>query len=120
MGAPKSPYNVTYTSFETAHLLPKDLGFEHGGANLLRAPSNLVTSLVVGQTYKTSTLSSSTPAPTLLKNSLDPVNLLRTGVGRFRSCLIKLGMASSAARECGVEERTVDHVVFQCPIHPVA
>ena len=27
------------------------------------------------------------------------------------------GMASSAACECGTEEQTVDHVVFQCPIH---
>jgi len=26
-------------------------------------------------------------------------------------------MASSAACECGAEEQTVDHVVFQCPIH---
>jgi len=26
-------------------------------------------------------------------------------------------MSSSAACEFGAEERTVDHVVFQCPIH---
>jgi len=45
------------------------------------------------------------------------LNRLRTGVGRFRSCLFKWGMASSAACECGVEEQTVDHVVLQCPIH---
>jgi len=41
---------------------------------------------------------------------------LRTGGGRFRSCLYKWGMASSAACECGVEEHTDDHVVLQCPI----
>jgi len=26
-------------------------------------------------------------------------------------------MTSSAACECGAREQTVDHVVFQCPIH---
>jgi len=44
-------------------------------------------------------------------------NRLRTGVGRFRSCLYKWGMSSSAACECGAEEQTVDHVVLQCQIH---
>jgi len=44
-------------------------------------------------------------------------NRLRTDVGHFRSCLCKWGMVSSAACECGAEEQTVDHVVFQCPIH---
>jgi len=29
----------------------------------------------------------------------------------------KWGSASSVACECGAEEQTVDHVVFQCPIH---
>jgi len=45
------------------------------------------------------------------------LNRLRIGVGRFRSCFHKWDMASSAACECGAEEQTVDHVVFQCPIH---
>jgi len=45
------------------------------------------------------------------------LNRLRTGVGRFRSCLHKCDMASSAACECGAEEQNADHVVFQCPIH---
>jgi len=45
------------------------------------------------------------------------LNRFRTGVGRFRSCLYKRGMASSAACECGAEDQTVDHVVLQCPIH---
>jgi len=35
MGAPKSPNNVTSTFFNTVHLLPKDLSFEHGALNLL-------------------------------------------------------------------------------------
>jgi len=45
------------------------------------------------------------------------LNCLRTGVGRFRSCLYKWGMASSAACECGAEEQTLHHVILQCPIH---
>jgi len=45
------------------------------------------------------------------------LNRLRTGVGCFRSCLYKWGMASSEACECGTEEQTVDHVVLHCPIH---
>jgi len=45
------------------------------------------------------------------------INRLRTAVGRFRSCLYKWGMASSAAGECGAEEQTVDHVVLQCSTH---
>ena len=43
-------------------------------------------------------------------------NHFRTGVGRFRSCLYKWGMAFSAACECGAEEQTADHVVLQSPI----
>ena len=53
---------------------------------------------------------------------------LRTGVRLFRSCLHKSGisrnfpwhkwcMAASAACECGAEDQTVNHVVFQCPNH---
>jgi len=33
-GAPKGSSNVTSNLFNTVHLLPKDLSFEHGGANL--------------------------------------------------------------------------------------
>jgi len=45
------------------------------------------------------------------KNSLGLVRLnhLSTGVGRFRFCLYKWGVASSAACEYGAEEQTVDH-----------
>jgi len=45
------------------------------------------------------------------------LNRLHTGVGRFRSCLYKWGMASSAACECGAEEQAINHVVLQCAIH---
>jgi len=54
---------------------------------------------------------------TLPREAWVRLNRLRTGVRRFRSCLHKWGMASSAACECGAEEQTVEHVVLQCPIH---
>ena len=57
------------------------------------------------------------PGMTLPGRAWIRLNHLHTGVGRFRSCLYKWGMASSAASECGTEEQTVDHVVLQCPIH---
>ena len=57
------------------------------------------------------------PGMTLPRRAWVRLNRLRTCVGRFRSCLYKWGMASSAACECGAEEQTVDHVVLQCPIH---
>jgi len=57
------------------------------------------------------------PGISLLRRTWVRFNRLRTGVGRFRSCLYKWVMASSAACECGTEEQTVDHVVLQCPIH---
>ena len=57
------------------------------------------------------------PGMTLPRRVWVRLNRLRTGVGRFRSCLYNWGMASSVACECGAEEQTVDHVVLQCPIH---
>ena len=57
------------------------------------------------------------PGMTLPRRAWVQLNRLRTGVGRFHSCLYKWGMSSSAACECGAEEQTVDHVVLQCPIH---
>ena len=56
------------------------------------------------------------PGITLPRRAWVRLNSLRTGVGRFRSCLYKWVMASSAACECGAEQ-TVDHVVLHCPIH---
>ena len=37
------------------------------------------------------------------------ISRLQTGVGRFRSCLHKWSMATSANCECGAENQTVDH-----------
>ena len=39
LGPPKIPNNFTITFFNTVNFLPKDLTFEHGGPNLLFAPS---------------------------------------------------------------------------------
>jgi len=73
-------------------------------------------------TPQDSAFSSPTPAPThpgvtLPRRAWVWLSHLRTGVGRFSSCLYKWSMASSATCECGAEEQTVAHVVLQCPIH---
>ena len=57
-----------------------------------------------------------TPGMTLPRRAWVRLNRLRTGFGRFRSCMYKWGMASSLACECGAEQ-TVDHVVPHCPVH---
>ena len=44
-GAPKSPNNVTITFFSTAHLIPTDLKFDHGGTKLASCPRRCLTSL---------------------------------------------------------------------------
>ena len=56
------------------------------------------------------------PGMTLPRRAWVRINRLRTGVRRFRSCLYKWGMASSAACECDAEQ-TDDKVVLQCRIH---
>ena len=43
--APKSPNNDTSNFFNTVHLLPIDLRFEHGGAKLASCPGRHLTSL---------------------------------------------------------------------------
>ena len=57
------------------------------------------------------------PGMTFPRTAWVRLNRLRTGAGRFRSCLHILDKTSSAACEFGAEEQTVDHVVLQCPIH---
>jgi len=44
-GAPNSPNNVAGTFFNTVYLLPKDVGFEHGDAELVPCPGRHLTSL---------------------------------------------------------------------------
>jgi len=48
-GTPKNPNNVTHTFFNTVHLLPEDLRFENGGAEIASWPGNHLTSLRPGQ-----------------------------------------------------------------------
>jgi len=49
-GGTENPNNVTNTFFNTLHLLPKDLMFEHGPPNFLpHAPSDLVMPLVTNK-----------------------------------------------------------------------
>ena len=43
--ARKSHNNVTSTFFNTVHLLPKDISFEHGGTELASCPGRHLTSL---------------------------------------------------------------------------
>jgi len=74
------------------------------------------------KTLQDSAFSSAIPAPNPPKTTLPRtiwvrLNRLCNGVGHFRSCLYKWGMASSTACECGAEEQTVGHVVLQCLIH---
>jgi len=45
LNAPKSPNIITSTFFNTIHLLPKDIRFEHGGAKLTYCPGRHLTSL---------------------------------------------------------------------------
>ena len=47
------------------------------------------------------------------------LNLLRTGVGRFRSSMYKWSPTSSPNCECGATEQTADHVISSCLIHHV-
>jgi len=49
-----------------------------------------------------------TPEMTLPRRAWVRLKCLRTGVGRFRSCLYRFGMASSVACERVAEEQTVD------------
>ena len=45
------------------------------------------------------------------------LNRLRSGVGRYRAPTKKLGMADSAACECGEPEHTANHIINSCPLH---
>ena len=48
----KRPNNVTSTFFNTVHMLPKDLRFEHGAPNLLTVPGAIQPCYVPGMGRK--------------------------------------------------------------------
>jgi len=48
-GAPKNPNHVTSTFFDTVHLLPEDLRFEHAGGKLASCPGRHLTSVSLWQ-----------------------------------------------------------------------
>jgi len=66
-GAPKSHSNVTITVFNTAHMLPKNLRFEHGGAKLASCPGRHLTSLRPWMGHRTLTFLDHLPMFLLLK-----------------------------------------------------
>jgi len=76
---------------------------------------------VGGQPHKTPHFNSrhryTPPGMALPRRAWVRLNRLLAGVGHFRSCLYKWGVASSAVCECDAKEQTVNHVVLQCPIH---
>ncbi|KAL7402753.1 hypothetical protein ABVT39_019550, partial [Epinephelus coioides] len=45
------------------------------------------------------------------------LNRLCTGVGRFKSSLMKWGLLDSAACECGESEQTAEHIITGCPLY---
>ena len=45
------------------------------------------------------------------------LNRLRTVVGRYKASMKKLGLADSAACECGEPEQTAGHIINSCPLH---
>jgi len=69
-GVGKDPKNVkSSTFFNTVHLLPKDLSFEHGGAKLASCPGRHLTSLRLCLPSTVSQLASFRRLPTALCSS---------------------------------------------------
>ena len=85
--------------------------------NIVRRIGRIINGMRSGRaTPQDSAFSSPTPPPTSSEwlSQEQPGSGL-TASARFRSYLYKWGMSSSAACECDAEEKTVDHVVLQCP-----
>ena len=45
------------------------------------------------------------------------LNILRTGVGRYRASMKKWGLADNAASECDEAEDMAAHIINSCPLH---
>jgi len=118
----RSPVHRVQThdaSNQDTHLYPlHNISSVHLTTTYVRCSGRITNGMRSGQTIpQDSTFSSSPKKMSLPRRAWVWLNRLRTGIGRFRSCLNKLGVASSAACECGAEKQTVDHVVLRCPIH---
>ena len=48
------------------------------------------------------------------------LNRLRTGIGRFGSLMYRWGLTTTAVCDCGAEQQTPDHLLYQCPIYSLA
>ena len=48
------------------------------------------------------------------------MNHLRTGIGRFGSLMYRWGLTKTAVCDCGAEQQTPEHLLYQCPIYNLA
>ena len=53
----------------------------------------------------------------LARQSLVRLNRIRTGYGRFKSNMNRMGLSPSASCECGVTDQTAQHIASECPLH---
>ena len=53
----------------------------------------------------------------LARHSLVRLNRIRTGYGRFKSNMNRMGLLPSASCECGAANQTAQHIASECPPH---
>ena len=53
----------------------------------------------------------------LARQSPVRLNRIRTGYGRFKSNMNRMGLSSSASCECGATDQTAQHIASECPLH---
>ena len=53
----------------------------------------------------------------LARQSLVCLNRIRTGYGRFKSNMNRMGLSPSASCECGATDKTAQHIASECPLH---
>ena len=53
----------------------------------------------------------------LARQSLVRLNRIRTGYGRFKSNMNRMGLSPSASCECGATDQTAQHIASECPLH---
>ena len=52
----------------------------------------------------------------LARHSLVCLNRIRTGYGRFKSNMNRMGLSPSASCECGATDHTAQHIASECPL----